>query len=112
MVWLVDTLDRLKDFPPTVRQKIGFALCQAQIGDKHESAKLLHGVEAPVWQVRADASSGTYRAAYVVHFQDAVYVLHIFQKKARSGIATPQREMDLIRQRLRLAGKLAGQTGG
>jgi phage-related protein len=111
LVWLVDSLDRLTDFPPTVRQKLGFALYQAQIGQKHESAKMLHGFAETVWQVRADDPSGTYRAVYVAQLGEAVYVLHAFQKKAKSGIATPQRELDLIRQRLQLACKLANRKG-
>ena len=84
LVWLVDSLHRLTDFPPAVRQKLGFALYQAQIGQKHESAKMLHGFAETVWQVRADDSAGTYRAAYLAQFGEAVYVLHAFQKKARS----------------------------
>jgi len=35
-----------------------------------------------------------------VRFETAVYVPHAFQKKSKSGIATPQREIDLIRKRL------------
>ncbi|MFH1739763.1 MAG: type II toxin-antitoxin system RelE/ParE family toxin [bacterium] len=112
LVWLVDTLDTLKGFPVAVRQKLGFALYQAQIGGKHESAKPLHGFDAPVWEIRADDPSGTYRAVYVVHFRDAVYVLHAFEKKAKSGIATPRRDIELIRQRLKLARRLAVQEGG
>lgn len=111
LVWLVDSLDRLTDFPPAVRQKLGFALYQAQIGQTHESAKMLHGFKDTVWQVRADDSGGTYRAVYVVHFAEAVYVLHAFQKKSTAGIVTPQREVDLIRQRLQLARKLAAKRG-
>jgi phage-related protein len=107
LVWLVDSLNRLTDFPPVVRQKLGFALYQAQIGQKHESAKMLHGFAETVWQVRADDPGGTYRAVYVTQFGEAIYVLHAFQKKAMSGIATPQREIDLIRQRLKLARKMA-----
>jgi len=111
LIWLVDSLVRLTGFPPVVRHKLGFALYQAQIGQKHESAKMLHGFAETVWQVRADDPGGTYRAAYVAQFGEAVYVLHAFQKKARSGVATPQREMDLIRQRLQLARKLTGSEG-
>jgi phage-related protein len=107
LVWLVDSLDRLTSFPPAVRHKLGFALYYAQIGQKHESAKTLRGFEATVWQVRADDPSGTYRAVYVAQFRLAVYVLHAFQKKAKSGIATPKREVDLIRQRLQLARRMA-----
>ena len=88
-----------------------FRLYQAQIGQTHESAKTLRGFKETVWQVRADDPGGTYRAVYVAQFGEAVYVLHAFQKKATSGIATPQRELDLIRQRLQLARKLAGKRG-
>ena len=111
LVWLVDSLDRLRGFPAGVRQKLGFALYQAQIGGKHESAKPLHGFTQPVWQVRADDPGGTYRAVYVVRFYAAVYVLHVFQKKAKSGIATPYREVEIIRQRLKLAQRLAAEGG-
>jgi phage-related protein len=105
----VDSLDRLTSFPPTVRRKLGFALYQAQIGQRHESAKMLHGFNLTVWQVRADDPSGTYRTVYAVQLGEAVYVLHAFQKKASSGIATSQRELNPIRQRLQPARKLAGK---
>src|SRR6266849_4133918 len=90
LVWLVDSLDTLRSFPAAVQKKLGFALYQAQIGQRHQSAKLLHGFGETVWQVRADDPGGTYRAVYVAQFRDAVYVLDAFQKKATSGIATPQ----------------------
>jgi len=109
LIWLVDSLDRLAVFPPAVRRKLGFALYQAQIGQQHESAKILRGFGEAVWQVRADDQSGTYRAVYVTQLGDAIYVLHAFQKKATSGIATPLRELDLIRQRLQLAHTLAAK---
>ncbi|MGI8988757.1 MAG: type II toxin-antitoxin system RelE/ParE family toxin [Bryobacteraceae bacterium] len=64
---------------------------------------MLHGFAGTVWQVRADDRGGTYRVVYVAQFRGAVYVLHAFQKKAKSGIATLRRELDLIRQRLGLA---------
>ncbi len=109
LIWLVDSLDRLAGFPPAVRQKFGFALYQAQIGQQHESAKILRGLAETVWQVRADDPRGTYRTVYVAQLGEAIYVLHAFQKKSTSGIATPRRELDLIRQRLLLARRLAGK---
>ena len=111
-MWLVNTIDALREFPSGVRTKLGFGLYLAQIGKKHESAKPWYGFGAPVWEVRAEDRSGTYRAAYVVHLRDAVYVLHAFQKKVKSGIATPRREIELIRQRLKLASELEAQAGG
>src|SRR6266542_2888188 len=93
LIWLVDSLVRLTGFPPMVRKKLGFAVYQAQIGQKHESAKMLHGFAETVWQVRADDPSGTFRAVHVAQLGEAIYVLHAFQKKATSGVATPQREL-------------------
>jgi phage-related protein len=107
--WLVDSLTTLRRFPVGVRHKLGFALYLAQIGERHESAKRLHGFEGPVWEVGAEDRSGTYRAVYVVNLGDAVYVLHAFQKKSKTGMATPRSEIDLIRRRLKLALKMAGR---
>src|SRR5229473_137352 len=59
LVWLADSLNRLTSFPPSVRQRLGFALYQGQIGQRHESAKMLHGFTETIWQVRADDPSGT-----------------------------------------------------
>jgi phage-related protein len=53
-----------------------------------------------VLEIVAPHDGDTYRAVYTVKFEDAVYVLHAFQKKSTKGIATPQREIDLIRRRL------------
>ena len=47
--------------------------------------------------------AGTYRAVYTVRFREAVFVLHVFQKKSKQGIATPGQEIDLIKQRLKWA---------
>ena len=44
--------------------------------------------------------TNTYRTLYTTQFDDAIYVLHAFQKKSKSGIATPKSEIDLIRRRL------------
>jgi phage-related protein len=68
-----------------------------------------HGFAETVWQMRADDPGGTYRAVYVAQLGEAIYVLHAFQKKATSGIATPRREIELTRQRLQLMRKLAGE---
>jgi phage-related protein len=108
LVWLVDSLDRLTGFPPAVRQKLGFALYQAQIGQKHESEEVARlcrdGLAGACRRSGWDVSCSVCDTGW-----EPVYVLHAFQKKATSGIATPQRELDLIRQRLQLARKLVGK---
>lgn len=53
-----------------------------------------------VLEIVADHRGDTWRSVYTVRFQDAVYVLHAFQKKSKSGIATPKKELELIRRRL------------
>lgn len=50
-----------------------------------------------------DDAGGTYRAVYTVKFAEAVFVLHCFQKKSKRGFATPKKDMDIIRARLKVA---------
>jgi len=94
----------LKAFPKEVREEVGYALWEAQLGEKAETAKPLKGFGgAGVLEVVEDFDGSTYRAVYTVKFTTAVYVLHTFQKKSKRGIATPKKEIDLIRSRLKLA---------
>jgi phage-related protein len=51
-------------------------------------------------EIVAPYDGDTWRAVYTVRFEDAVYVLHAFQKKSKAGIATPKRHLDIVRQRL------------
>ncbi len=87
-----------------MRNQFGYALYFAQIGDKHPSSKPLKGFGgASVLEIVDDYDGEAYRAIYTVRFQEAVYVLHVFQKKARHGIATPPKELALVQRRLALA---------
>jgi phage-related protein len=56
-----------------------------------------------VLEVVEDFQTDTYRAVYTVRFSKAIYVIHVFQKKSKRGIATPKSDIDLIRKRLKLA---------
>jgi phage-related protein len=108
LVWIGSCLEDLRSFPESVRRIAGYALYLAQSGAKHPDAKPLRGFRgAGVLEVSIGAENTTYRVAYTVKFSSAIYVLHAFQKKAKRGIATPQRETDLIRTRLRQAESLA-----
>ena len=93
----------LQGFPAPARRVIGQSLYEAQIGDHPSRAKPLKGFGSNVLEIRDNYDGDTYRAVYTVRFEDAIYVLHTFQKKSTRGIATPQRHLDLIRQRLRQA---------
>ncbi len=68
------------------------------------NAKPLKGFGgAGVLEIVDSFAGDAYRAVYTVQLATAVYVLHAFQKKSTRGIATPQRELDLVRARLRQA---------
>ncbi|HEV2296286.1 MAG TPA: type II toxin-antitoxin system RelE/ParE family toxin [Tepidisphaeraceae bacterium] len=102
--WVGSSRADIRQLPEGVRDVFGFALGQAQRGEKHLDAKPLKGLGgASVLEVVADAEGSTYRAVYTVRFRWAIYVLHVFQKKSRRGIATPQKEIETIKARLRLA---------
>jgi phage-related protein len=104
LFWMSSTQDDLSAFPQEVRQVMGYALYLAQLGDKYLDAKPLKGFAgAGVLEIVADHDGDTFRAVYSVRFADAVYALHAFQKKSTRGIATPKREIERIRQRLRQA---------
>ena len=94
--------------PTDVRRFFGYALSLAQAGDQHAAAKVLKGFgSAGVLEVVEDDAGGTYRAVYTVKFEEAVFVLHCFQKKSKRGIATPKEDMNIIRARLKVAQALS-----
>jgi phage-related protein len=91
-------------FLPRRVVKIGFALSFAQNGREHPSAMPLKGFHgAGVLEIVEDCRGDAYRAIYTVRFASAVYVLHAFKKKSKSGIATPRHEMELVERRLKAA---------
>jgi phage-related protein len=93
----------LRAFPGTVRQEIGQALFVAQLGSHPAKAKPLKGFGSGVLEIRDNYDGDTYRAVYTVRLAGTLYVLHAFKKKSTKGVATPQRHLDLVRQRLREA---------
>lgn len=102
--WMGDTRRVVRAFPKPVRQVVGQALYGAQIGDTHVDTKPLKGFGgASVVEILADHDGDTFRVVYTVRFHGVVYTLHAFQKKAKKGIKSPQKELDLIKQRLRNA---------
>jgi phage-related protein len=106
--WIASSYKDLMALPPDVRRRFGYALSLAQMGDRDDAAKVLKGFGgAGVLEVVEDDVGGTYRAVYTVKFAEVVFVLHCFQKKGKSGIATPKADMDIIHARLKVAEALA-----
>jgi len=104
MRWVGSTRDDLRRFPAEVREVVGHALNEAQLGGKHPKAKPLAGFHgAGVVEIVEDFDGDTYRAVYTVRFAGVVYALHAFQKKSKKGIETPKSDIDLVKQRLKFA---------
>jgi phage-related protein len=98
--WVGSSRRDLRAMPQEVRRDIGQALYTAQQGMTDPVAKPLKGFGgARVMEIVERYRTDAYRAVYTAHFENAVYVLHVFQKKSKSGIATPKHEIELIRRR-------------
>jgi phage-related protein len=106
--WIGSSYKDLMALPAAVRRFFGYALSLAQAGDQHDAAKVLKGFgSAGVLEVVEYDRSGTYRAVYTVKFEEAVFVLHCFQKKSKRAITTPKEDIAIIRARLNAAEALA-----
>ena len=108
VVWLGSSRRDLRAMPQQVRRDIGQALYAAQQGTTDPAAKPLKGfggtqVMEIVERYRTDA----YRAVYAARFETAVYVLHVFQKKSKTGGEMPRTDANLIETRLREAERIA-----
>jgi phage-related protein len=108
--WIGSSLKDLRAFPPEVRKEVGYAIYAAQKGDTDPSAKPMKGfLGASVMEIVAPFDGDTWRTVYTVRLKGIVYVLHAFQKKSKSGIATPKKEIDLIHRRLAAAEREYGK---
>jgi phage-related protein len=106
--WIGSSKKDLKALPEEVVDVFGYALYLAQVGQKHDQAKPLRGFgSAGVLEMVEDWRGDAYRAIYTVRYAARVFVLHVFQKKSKSGIATPKPDLDLIKQRLKAADRRA-----
>ena len=92
------------EFPSPVRNAVGYALYNAQLDGNHAHIKVLSGMgSAGVAEIRENAPGGTYRVVYTVEMEGVVFILHAFQKKSKSGKATPKQELELLKTRIKEA---------
>jgi phage-related protein len=103
LYWIGSAKRDLLDFPGNAVDDFGYSLGVVQLGGQPAVAKPWKGEGAGVFELIENCRGDTYRVAYTVRFARAVYVLHCFQKKSPSGIRTAKTDIDLIRERLKLA---------
>ena len=112
LYWVGGSKRNLLALPETVVHVFGYALYLAQTGKKHDQAKPMKGFgSAGVLEITEDWEGNTYRAVYTVRLVESVFVLHVFQKKSKRGIATPKRELDMVRERWKAAEQMARELG-
>ena len=111
LYWEGSSKKDFKEFPTDVQKDMGVALFVVRLGGTPNSAKPWKGLGSGVYELVENHRGDTFRAVYTVRVGDAVHVLHAFQKKSKSGIATPQPDMGLIEKRLKAVLVRYGASG-
>jgi phage-related protein len=103
VIWVGSSKKDLRDMPIGVQKEVGHSLREIQKGKDPGNTKPLKHLHAPIREIVVDEPGGTFRAAYTIEFKDAIAVLHVFQKKSKTGIETPKQEIEKILQRFKQA---------
>ncbi len=98
VVFRGDSLERLRRFPVSVRQDAGYQLERIQRGVAPDDFKSMSTIGAGVQELRVRDAAGAFRVIYIARFEEAIYVLHAFQKNTAK---TPLLDIELARQRYR-----------
>ena len=112
LVFVASARRDLKRMPVIVRQRIGRILGLVQSGDTPTNVKRLKGFSVSVLEICLQHDAEAYRAVYTVSLGNKVYLLHAFHKKSKSSVGIPQRDIEVIRQRLKDAMDLETQQHG
>ena len=99
--WLRAAKNAFEDFPAEVRLEAERALTVAAEGSKADKAQPFKGVEGGVFEIALKHRGDAYRVLYALQLGDAIWVVDAFQKKSKSGIKTPQMDVDRIKQRVK-----------
>ena len=90
-----------EEFPEDVQSDMFDALSVAAEGGKSDKAKPFKGVDGGVFEIALKHRGDAFRAIYALKIDADIWLVHAFQKKSKSGIKTPQMEVDLIRERVK-----------
>ena len=107
VVWLGNAKKNLREFPEEARKLIGDELQLLQFGGMPRDTKPFKGVGSGVLEIAVRYDKDAYRTVVAVQLGKKLYVLHAFQKKSKRGIETPNRDVELIKQRYKEAKELA-----
>jgi phage-related protein len=110
--WMGSSLDDLSAFPPDIKRAFGFGLREVQKGETPLGASAVTQFGSGVFELKEQSAGNAYRGVYVVSLRSAIYVLHVFQKKSKSGRAMPREDIAVIEQRLKRARQLDAAERG
>jgi len=110
VVWIASSKDDISAMPDPVKASFGHRLSEVQEGRMPLDTKPLPQFGGGVFELRERFDGNAYRVVYVVALRKAVYVLHAFMKKSKSGIGLPKLEAELIELRLKRAQALDAGT--
>ncbi|MBF0555013.1 MAG: type II toxin-antitoxin system RelE/ParE family toxin [Nitrospirae bacterium] len=99
--WMRAARRDFEKFPYDVRADMMRALTMAAEGSKSDNAKPFKSVDGGVFEIALKHQGDAFRVLYAVKIDVDIWVIHVFQKKSKTGIKTPQMEVDLIRERLK-----------
>jgi phage-related protein len=107
LIWLGNSKTNLLEFPKEAQKLIGDELQLMQFGGMPKDAKPFKGIGSGVFEIALRYATDAYRVVLAVQLGEKIYILHAFQKKSKLGIATPRKDVNLIKQRYREALELA-----
>ena len=99
--WIKAALKEFEAFPEGARSICLAALTVAAEGSKADIAKPMLGLGSGVFEIALPFRGDAFRLVYAVQIAEVIWVVHAFRKKSMQGIKTPQREIDLIKDRLK-----------
>ena len=99
--WLKAARKEFDGFPQGVQIDMATALTEAARGRKADTAKPFKGFSGGVFEIAIRHRGDAFRAIYAVQIGEDIWVIDAFQKKSKSGIRTPQVDLDRIKERLK-----------
>jgi phage-related protein len=99
--WIRGAERDFAEFPEQARLRFLYALTMVAEGGTPDIAKPLTGLGSGVMELAVRHRGDAFRVVYALKVEDAVWVVHAFQKKSKTGIATPKHEIDVVRERLK-----------
>jgi phage-related protein len=99
--WLKAARKDFEEFPKDVQSDMFDALTIAAEGGKSDKSKPFKGVDGGVFEIALKHRGDAFRTLYAIKIGVDIWVIHAFQKKSKSGIKTPQMEVDIIHERLK-----------